>query len=99
MGRRVGAWCLSCSSRDSSGGVRQNRSPPHEDRHQAPTHPHVHPLSLQDGGGVSGDLYFSLTAFVFEGKLQLYTEGQRFPRFDVNILLHDARDSQVAQRL
>ncbi|HEY6540741.1 MAG TPA: hypothetical protein VIZ18_07380, partial [Ktedonobacteraceae bacterium] len=30
-----------------------NRSPPHEDRHKAPTHPRIHPLSLQDGSAIS----------------------------------------------
>ena len=30
--------------------ARPTGSHPHQDKHKAPTHPHVRPLSLQDGG-------------------------------------------------
>jgi hypothetical protein len=51
-----GALCLSSSS--SGHSVRHqvipNESACHEDKHKAPTRPHIHPLSLQDTGDAGG---------------------------------------------
>src|SRR5579859_220446 len=46
-----GALCLSSSQHDSAWFRNTGESHPHEDRHRAPSHPNIHPLSLQDGGG------------------------------------------------
>src|SRR5712692_5904996 len=48
--RRVGAWCLSWWQREWSGLREANRSPPHEDKHKAPSSTLLRPLSLQDAG-------------------------------------------------
>src|SRR5260370_23647257 len=49
----AGALCLSSSDSPDSMGHHHTptESPCDEDKHKAPTHPHIHPLSLQDGGG------------------------------------------------
>ena len=43
----AGAWCLSWGPHDALGCRNAEGSHPNEDRHQAPTFPHVRPLSLQ----------------------------------------------------
>ena len=43
----VGVLCLSFSPYDSWGFREANVFHPNEDRHKAPTHPRIHPLSLQ----------------------------------------------------
>ena len=48
-----GALCLSSSECDPSASRNPDESHCHEDKHKAPTHLRVHPLSLQDGGGWS----------------------------------------------
>ncbi len=45
-----GALCLSWWHVGWSGFPEANRSHPHEDKHKAPTHLRIHPLSLQDAG-------------------------------------------------
>src|SRR6266852_4056959 len=50
MWSRVGAWCLSWWHDEWSGLHEANRSPPHQDKHQAPSSTLLHPLSLQDAG-------------------------------------------------
>src|SRR5260370_23751403 len=47
---RVGALCLSCWPDEWSGLREANRSPPHEDKHKAPSSTPLRPLSLQDAG-------------------------------------------------
>jgi len=47
----VGALCLSSWQLVSLGFREANGSHSDEDKHKAPTQPHIHPLSLQDGGG------------------------------------------------
>jgi hypothetical protein len=49
MWGRVGALCLSSCGCDSLGFRQAAWSHPHEDKHKAPTRPHIRPLSLQDG--------------------------------------------------
>src|SRR5229473_3599415 len=48
--RRVGALCLSWWHDEWSGFPEANRSPPHEDKHKAPSSTPLRPLSLQDAG-------------------------------------------------
>ena len=49
-----GAWCLSSLGSGPFALWNPDESDGEKDRHQAPTHLHIHPLSLQDGGGASG---------------------------------------------
>src|SRR6266446_5879427 len=44
-----GAWCLSSLGCDHLASRNPNESKSHQDKHQAPTLPHIRPLSLQDG--------------------------------------------------
>jgi hypothetical protein len=44
----VGALCLSSSECDHHASRNAGESHCHEDKHKAPTHPCIHPLSLQD---------------------------------------------------
>src|SRR5260221_6728831 len=45
-----GAWCLSWWGGDRLASPNPDHSSCQQDKHQAPTRLHVHPLSLQDGG-------------------------------------------------
>jgi len=47
----AGALCLSSWEYDHHASRNPNETSCHEDKHKAPTPLHVHPLSLQDGGG------------------------------------------------
>src|SRR5690348_11105836 len=55
-GADAGALCLSSSGCDSSVSHKPAESDGEEDRHKAPTHPHIHPLSLQNRGRNITDL-------------------------------------------
>src|SRR6266446_8560041 len=44
-----GAWCLSWLGYDHLASRNPNAWKSHHDKHQAPTLPHIRPLSLQDG--------------------------------------------------
>ena len=48
-GADVGALCLSCWPNESEAGGEAREADPDEDRHKAPSHPSIRPLSLQDG--------------------------------------------------
>ena len=43
------ALCLSCLECDHHASSYPGEADGHEDKHKAPTHPHIRPLSLQDG--------------------------------------------------
>jgi hypothetical protein len=45
-----GALCLSSSGYDPSASRNPTESSCHQDKHKAPTHPRLRPLSLQDAG-------------------------------------------------
>ena len=48
-GADAGALCLSSLECDPFASRDPDESGCHQDRHEAPTHPLIHPLSLQDG--------------------------------------------------
>jgi len=56
--------CLSSSLYDLVGFCKAEGSYPNGDRHKAPAHPHILPLSLQDGGGVSGHSLIRLSNII-----------------------------------
>jgi hypothetical protein len=59
-----GALCLSLCGCDPRASRNPDESYGEEDRHKAPTHPHIHPLSLQTGGGVFCDYLIRLPKFI-----------------------------------
>ena len=60
----AGALCLSSSEFDPSASQNLEVSGGHEDRHKAPYHLLIHPLSLQDGGGVSHHTPIRFSEFI-----------------------------------
>jgi hypothetical protein len=59
----AGALCLSWLECDHQASRNPGESRCHEDKHKAPTHPHIRPLSLQDAGDEGGhfqSLFYSV---------------------------------------